>query len=173
MPKGSGRRPTPTALKKLRGNPGKRELNDKEPTPETGEPEMPKGLSKFAVEKWKSLVPELLALGVLTKLDGEALANLCTAYSHQRMAENAIQRLGTTVKEAIVSRRGKFVGHKYKPNPDLKHWNDATKIMKQFEVEFGLTPASRSHISIDKPKEADPFEDYMNKGARASANHVN
>jgi P27 family predicted phage terminase small subunit len=161
MPRGSGRRPTPTALKKLRGNPGKREFNDKEPTPEAGEPAMPKGLSKFAIEKWKSLVPELLAIGVLTKIDGEALANLCTAYSHQQIAEKAIQRMGTTA--IATDKQGKL----------LKHWNDATKIMKQFEVEFGLTPASRSHISIDKPKEADPFDDYMNKGARASAKHVN
>jgi P27 family predicted phage terminase small subunit len=149
MPRGSGRRPTPTALKKLRGNPG----NDKEPTPETGEAETPKGLSKFAIEKWKSLVPELLALGVLTKIDGEALANLCTAYSHQRIAEKAIQRLGTTA--IAIDKHGKF----------LKHWNDATKIMKQFEVEFGLTPASRSRIRIEKPKEADPFEAYLKKGA--------
>jgi hypothetical protein len=45
--------------------------------------------------------------------------------------------------------------------------------MKQFEVEFGLTPASRSRIRIDKPKEADPFEDYLKKGNSSSAKHVN
>ena len=28
-----GRKPTPTAIKELEGNPGKRKLNDKEPKP--------------------------------------------------------------------------------------------------------------------------------------------
>lgn len=156
-------------LKKARGNPGKRKLNDKEPAPATGEPEMPGGLSEFAIAKWKELVPELLQLGVLTKVDGEALANLCTAYSHQRMAEAAIQRLGTTVEEAIVDevivrkkKVKKVVGYKYKTNPDLKNWNDATKIMKQFEVEFGLTPASRSRLNVNDAEETkDPAGQYF------------
>jgi P27 family predicted phage terminase small subunit len=110
---------------------------------------MPEGLSKLAIGKWKSLVPELLALGVLTRVDGEALANLCTAYSHQRIAEKAIQRLGTA---ALDDEHGKL----------LKHWNDATKIMKQFEVEFGLTPASRSRLNVnDGEKTKDPADQYF------------
>ena len=32
----AGRKPKPTALKKLEGNPGKRELNTKEPVPDKG-----------------------------------------------------------------------------------------------------------------------------------------
>jgi len=38
------RKPKPTALKKLEGNPGKRKLNTKEPMPGKGMPDCPKWL---------------------------------------------------------------------------------------------------------------------------------
>ena len=37
----AGRKPKPTALKKLEGNPGKRKLNNKEPVPDKGMPDCP------------------------------------------------------------------------------------------------------------------------------------
>ena len=40
----AGRKPKPTALKKLEGNPGKRKLNMKEPVPAKGVPDCPKWL---------------------------------------------------------------------------------------------------------------------------------
>ena len=39
-----GRKPTPTALKVLEGNPGKRKLNDNEPRPDKKAPSCPKWL---------------------------------------------------------------------------------------------------------------------------------
>lgn len=46
----AGRKPKPTALKKLEGNPGKRKLNTKEPVPEKGMPDCPKWLLPEAKE---------------------------------------------------------------------------------------------------------------------------
>ena len=40
----AGRKPKPTAIKKLEGNPGKRKLNTKEPIPAKGMPECPQWL---------------------------------------------------------------------------------------------------------------------------------
>ena len=37
----AGRKPKPTAVKKLEGNPGKRKLNSKEPVPAKGIPACP------------------------------------------------------------------------------------------------------------------------------------
>ena len=51
----AGRKPKPTALKKLEGNPGKRKLNTKEPVPAKGMPEGPKWLLPEAKEEWKRL----------------------------------------------------------------------------------------------------------------------
>ena len=40
----AGRKPKPTAVKKLEGNPGKRKLNTKEPVPAKGMPDCPEWL---------------------------------------------------------------------------------------------------------------------------------
>lgn len=40
----AGRKPKPTAIKKLEGNPGKRKLNTKEPAPVKGMPTCPEWL---------------------------------------------------------------------------------------------------------------------------------
>lgn len=40
----AGRKPKPTAIKELEGNPGKRKLNKKEPKPDKGMPVCPEWL---------------------------------------------------------------------------------------------------------------------------------
>ena len=42
----AGRKPKPTALKKLEGNPGKRKLNTKEPIPAKGMPSVLSGICR-------------------------------------------------------------------------------------------------------------------------------
>ena len=49
----AGRKPKPTALKKLEGNPGKRKLNTKEPVPGKGMPDCPKWLLPEAKKELK------------------------------------------------------------------------------------------------------------------------
>ena len=67
-----GRRPTPTRLKMLTGNPGKRSLNHDEPRPEANIPECPPELGPVARAEWDRLVDELAALRLLTNLDRTA-----------------------------------------------------------------------------------------------------
>ena len=61
-----GRKPKPTALKVLEGNPGKRPLNDREPVPPKGTLKCPAWLLPEAKKEWKRLAPALEAMGVLT-----------------------------------------------------------------------------------------------------------
>ena len=65
----AGRKPKPTALKKLEGNPGKRKLNTKEPVPEKGMPDCPKWLLSEAKVEWNRLCKKLSEMGVLTEID--------------------------------------------------------------------------------------------------------
>ena len=81
-----GRKPIPTAVKELRGNPGHRPLGDREPQPKVGEPPMPSGLSRYAKQAWKRIVPILLDMGVLTVADGDALMLYCEAYASWKTA---------------------------------------------------------------------------------------
>lgn len=180
MPKGSGRRPLPTAVKKLRGNPGKRPLNAKEPAAPAGDPSMPKGLSAAAAREWKSILPELRQLGVLSRIDGKALAAYCHCFGRWMEAEQEVKRLGIVVEEPIVkfdreSGEAEIIGYRYKKNPAVTISETAMKIMKSFLVEFGMTPSSRSRVHIEKPNpEADPLEEFLKGGAApAQGRHVN
>src|SRR3954470_9706696 len=76
-----GRRPKPTRLKVLTGNPGKRPLNTNEPEPEPAVPECPPELGPVAKREWDRLVNELSSLRLLTNLDRGALASYCGAYA--------------------------------------------------------------------------------------------
>ena len=84
----------PTALKLLAGNPGKRKLNKSEPPAKRGEPRMPLFLIPVAQEEWKSIVPTLLELNVLTTADGSALAAYCMSFARWKEAEAAVSQYG-------------------------------------------------------------------------------
>ena len=76
-----GPAPKPTALKSAEGNRAHRPLPVREPTPLTGEPQMPRHLDALAKREWRRLTPILLSLKILSEADGLALANLCMTYS--------------------------------------------------------------------------------------------
>src|SRR5690242_17788325 len=73
----SGRRPQPTKLTILRGNPSRKRLNENEPCPPAGEVHKPAELSAAAGKVWEELAPMCLAMGTLTPADVRAFATLC------------------------------------------------------------------------------------------------
>lgn len=126
---------------------------------------MPKGLGKVAAAEWRSIVPDLLQLGVLTKVDGKALAAYCHAFARWFQAEKDVEKYGVIVEEPILL-MGEETGYvRLKKNPACNVSETSMKIMKSFLVEFGMTPAARSRVRIEKPKERDPFQDYLQKGS--------
>lgn len=64
-----GRKPKPTALKKLEGNPGKRPLNELEPMPRVSMLRCPNWLEPEAKKEWRRLAPVLIDAGILTGAD--------------------------------------------------------------------------------------------------------
>ena len=86
----AGRKPKPTALKKLEGNPGKRKLNTKEPMPGKGMPDCPKWLLPETKEEWKRLCQKLSEMGVLTEIDMAAFAAYCQSYARWKEAQQRI-----------------------------------------------------------------------------------
>lgn len=75
-----GRKPKPSALKILAGNPGKRQV------PETVEypsawPEMPEWLDDLGRKEWALACAALAAVHVVATVDGSLLAGYCDAVS--------------------------------------------------------------------------------------------
>jgi P27 family predicted phage terminase small subunit len=137
-----GRRPKPTRMKALTGNPGKRPLNAHEPRPEPATPECPPELSPLARQEWQRVTAELSKLNLVTHLDRGALATYCGAYALWAEAMEQIQKYGTMVKSPT--------GYPIQ-SPYLSIANRQAEMMLRVASEFGFTPASRSRISAPPP----------------------
>jgi P27 family predicted phage terminase small subunit len=144
-----GRRPKPTRLKVLTGNPGKRPLNHEEPRPTPEIPDCPSELGPAARREWDRLVGELGKLRLLTNLDRAALAAYCGAYALWSEATEAIQKFGTMVKSPS--------GYPIQ-SPYVSIANRQAELMMRISAEFGFTPASRSRISTPRPEEPSLFD---------------
>jgi P27 family predicted phage terminase small subunit len=147
----AGRKPTPTAQKIVTGNPGHRALNKSEPTPAPEIPVCPDHLDTIARAEWDRITPELLALGILTRIDRAALSAYCSAWSRWVEAENNLRKTGTLIKTPS--------GYPIQ-NPYLGIANTAIDMMRKFLTEFGMTPSSRSRIHAAPPggEKVDPFD---------------
>ncbi len=150
-----GRRPKPTRMKVLTGNPGKRPLNQFEPRPNPIVPDCPPELGPAAQREWARLVGELSSLGMITKLDRAALATYCGAYALWAEATEAIQKFGAMVKSPT--------GYPMQ-SPYISIANRQAEIMMRIASEFGFTPASRSRLSVP-PQDQLPLFDAIEKEA--------
>ena len=154
-----GRKPKPTALKKLEGNPGKRPLNDLEPLPQVTMLRCPNWLETEAKKEWRRLAPVLISAGILTSADAVPFAGYCQAYARWREAEEQVSRLGMVYKEKDTER--------VRPNPYIAIARAAFAEVKSLAAEFGLTPANRTAIianalTAEKSKrELDPMEQIL------------
>src|SRR5689334_10373763 len=93
-----GRKPKPTTLKVLAGNPGHRALNDREPPAPDDAPEPPDCLDAEGQAEWHRVTACLRQMGLLTAADRTALMAYCLAYSRWLQAEKQVQKFGTIVK---------------------------------------------------------------------------
>ena len=132
-----GRKPKPTALKVLEGNPGGRPLNPNEPKPAKKAPRCPAWLEDEAKKEWKRMGKTLEQMGLLTEMDMAAFAGYCQAYARWKEAEEFITQHGTIVRTPS--------GY-WQQVPQVSIAQTYLKIMNRFAEQFGLTPASRSRI---------------------------
>ena len=97
--------PTPSALRVLRGNPGRRRQTKTEPTLAPGIPDPPAFLSEIALQEWLRVAPALAAAGLLTLLDRAALAAYCALWARVLACEEDLTLRGLTVSS--TTREGK------------------------------------------------------------------
>ena len=155
-----GRKPTPTNLKVLHGNPGKRPLPENEPKPEPIAPKCPTWLHKNAKKEWKRVAPQLEKLGLLTGLDMAALAGYCEAWAQYRDAIEFIHKHGQVYPIKDDNGNVKYL----QQVPQVGIANQQMKQIRAFCAEFGLTPSARGRIEVPgADEEADPMEALLSK----------
>lgn len=136
-----GRKPAPSALKLLRGNPGKRKLSTDEPKPAQLPADLPPPtwLDVEAQAEWQRLAPMLERLGVLTETDVGALTAYCEAWATWKNATQKLREFGLVIKHPTVGKLPVV-------SPYVKIADNALTQMRGLLVEFGMTPSSRSRI---------------------------
>jgi P27 family predicted phage terminase small subunit len=134
-----GRRPKPTALKRLQGNLGKQSLPDNEPKPLAVIDLPPDSLDKIAKAEWNRICPLLVNLGLYTNIDTTMLALYCSSFSRWVKAQAKIKKDG----EILETKNGHPIR-----NPWLDISNKCWAEIKVSLVEFGMTPSSRTRFQI-------------------------
>ena len=131
----------PVNIKKKQGTyrPGRE--NKQAPQPPLGIPEPRVEMDKYAREEWDFITAELKELGVIANIDRAALEIYCVTYSEWRQASEQVKKDGfiiTTIKGNDIQ------------NPLVGFCNRKIEIMRRFLSEFGLTPASRAKVKVEK-----------------------
>ena len=151
-----GPKPTPTPILKLRGSWRGKDRPDADLEPNL--PKMPACLSVAAKKRWKEVVPELDALGVLQRVDETILAMYCMDYVEYWAAHDEIAKLKSQFisvgREMGKDENGKDIVKKagrVRVHPLLAIRDAADARMRKSCGELGMGPASRTGLAI-KPK---------------------
>lgn len=155
-----GRKPTPRHLKLMLGNPGQRTINDDEPTPTRKRPKCPTWLRIEAKHKWRRMVEMLDSCGVLTEIDGDAVARYCQTWARWREAEEFLE--GTNCGVYTVTRPDKTrIVRRY---PQVGIVTQCMAELSALEAKFGMSPADRVKVRKEPGDRADEFEAFVNRG---------
>lgn len=156
------RPPVPTALKVLRGNPGKRPLNKDEPKPKVTLPEPPPHLKayKLAVENWFREGGLLLKLGVMTEADWGVLSVRCYLYHEMVSMMKKIKKEGRTYVKTTTARSG-AVTETIVTNPLVAQLDTSIAEYRRVGVLLGLDPSSRSRVKVSKEKDKGAFDEFF------------
>lgn len=157
----SGRKPTPTALKLVKGNPGKRAMNKKEAKPDLARPTPPSFLNDDAKVEWGRVVGTLFKAGLMTELDRAVLAAYCQAYGRWAQAERALSRMADKDENnralMVKTSNGNAV-----QNPLVGTANKAKADMVRYALEFGMSPSARSKVNATPDDhQEDKFKEFF------------
>ena len=151
-----GPRPAPTALKIMRGNPGKENLKAREktePKPADAGLDAPELLTGLALSMWNRRAPQLLALGIFSEVDRETLERYCLIYDLFVEIYRQVKADGASSSTAAGGKKG---------NPDVGALRGYAADLLAIEREFGMTPSSRTNLVVTSAnKEIDPLDEFL------------
>jgi len=151
-----GRKPKPTSRQIAEGDPRKRGVNklDKklaaEPKAGRGLPQCPKHLGMLARAVWTFWKEELEAMRLDCRPDAQMLEGACVNYERAVAADMMLRTAGLLVVEPVFDKQRAVVGAKMKSHPAVAISNACWRNVRAFCSEFGLSPVSRTRLTIDR-----------------------
>jgi P27 family predicted phage terminase small subunit len=116
-------------------------------------PKPPSWLTATAVREWNRVAPLLHRQGLLTEISVGPLACYCQAYSDRISAQRQIKKYGMFFK----GRNGTRIR-----NPAVAVANQTAKLVRDYCIEFGLTPTAAGQVRPPKPPGSDT-EDFRDQ----------
>jgi P27 family predicted phage terminase small subunit len=135
----TGRPPIPTQLKIIRGNPGKRKLNQREPKPIGDLTAPPAHFDTELQDAWNYAI-EHAPRHLLKMIDSAVLEVWCTAHVLHQRASMEVRKFGMLMK---APNTGLPI-----QSPYLPVVNKQALIMLRAIDHLGFSPASRSRIVL-------------------------
>lgn len=164
-----GRKPKPTHLRVIEGNPGKRGINRDEPKPPVSRGLSPPAhLSPDAKREWKRVSRSLELLGLLADIDREALAAYCGAHGVLVAAERALREYARTeAGKKLGPMLAETPGGALIQHPLVGVARRARLDIVKFAAEFGMTPSARSRVKVQPGEKGSKFAGLV--GGKAGA----
>jgi len=149
---------TPTKILKMRGSWLTRERGN-EVKPPSGRPSCPRWLDQDARNAWRLLVTDLDAVGLVTKLDRNALTQYCRLFGRWMRAEKFLQEHGTTfpVRKVVKEEDGteKVIAVGFQSFPQVREADALVGQLIRLGDRFGLTPSARASLQTSVEKKQD------------------
>ena len=142
-----GPAPTPTKVKRLRGETRPSRLNAHEPMPSADVPKMPADMDPDAKAVWRRVIRDMRHTGVIRAADADVLRCYCEAVSRYAAAARVYAQSGPLV-------RGRH-GSELVKNPLHQVARDNADEVRQFARELGLSPSARVGLRIERERSAD------------------
>ena len=150
-----GRKPTPTALKKIRGTDQPVRMNNEELKIERIEklPPAPSWFSKLAKKIYRGKGQELINQGIMRTLDLDMFLLYCNEYATYIETSELISKIPHNKK---LSEDGEKIYRRVRQQNQ-----QAWERLKSISTEFGFTPSSRAALKVTPEKEQDPLEKFL------------
>lgn len=142
-----GPAPTPSAVLKLRGSHRAKTGREFEPKPKYQRKfKAAKWMNEKTVKLFRNICDRLKPAGVMTAIDRDAL--VAYAYTWSMFEESAEWVSKHGQMQPIKDDNGVVV--ELRPWPQVKIVKDLLPILLRYQQEFGMTPSSRTRVSVDK-----------------------
>ena len=153
----SGRPGKPAVVHLIKGNPSKKNaqalLDEALNPPVPAEaPDKPDHLNEEAAQIWDGLIPDLLKLGLVTRLDGHTLAEYCHCLSKVRALDRMMDELNETSANGV---RGYF-------QTSRTGYRSVSEVMQARAIfnsrvdaigrQFGFSPLARRGLRVEAPQ---------------------
>lgn len=145
----------PTKIKIARGT--LRESRAAEPQPPADGVAMPSHLGEVAANRWRELLPMLQSVRVMTRADVEALARYCDTYEWWLATRAKLRKEGDTYPILNDGGEVKYIAQR----PEVAIAHKLAQQLRQLEQDFGLNPAARASLHVEKPETTSDEEDRL------------